>query len=261
MRKSEPNSLPAKPDTQPGHECAGSAPQPPTATPCDLSSVSGIDSPADIARRTAFNLLESYGIDVWFRISREMSGFSVQADGVDRQFMQAYTDLVSVGEDPLIRHCLGTGRTFFTGADSLPTYQYLARDERSFVADAADATGASIGISPGDLCGGNVRWNLLSTQWTRADAMEIRETHLHSLLNALQALEAFPPPSLEVLSGREVECLTQIARGERVARIAESLSLSQVTVELHLRNARAKLKARTRDQAVALAVQAGLITI
>jgi DNA-binding CsgD family transcriptional regulator len=63
------------------------------------------------------------------------------------------------------------------------------------------------------------------------------------------------------LSARERECLQGLARGERISRIAVRLGVADVTVEMHVKNARAKLGAATRDQAIARAVAAGLIVI
>lgn len=56
------------------------------------------------------------------------------------------------------------------------------------------------------------------------------------------------------LSPRERDCMIHLARGLRTARIAERLGLSEATVEMHLRNARRKLRAATAAQAVARAL-------
>ncbi len=64
--------------------------------------------------------------------------------------------------------------------------------------------------------------------------------------------EALTPPELRVL--------IQVARGSNNPRIAADLFLSQCTVETHLRRLRAKLGARDRSHAVALAYQSGLFT-
>lgn len=63
------------------------------------------------------------------------------------------------------------------------------------------------------------------------------------------------------LSVREVECLTLLANGLRSDRIAYTLGLARGTVAFHIRNARMKLRARTREQAVALALVWRLISI
>jgi len=62
-------------------------------------------------------------------------------------------------------------------------------------------------------------------------------------------------------SRREREILGLLARGSTDAQIAEVLELSPATVQTHVRNAKAKLGARTRAQAVALALVGGLIEL
>jgi DNA-binding CsgD family transcriptional regulator len=67
---------------------------------------------------------------------------------------------------------------------------------------------------------------------------------------------SLPRPKLTV---RERECLIWLASGLRYDRIAERLGISLATVELHVANARRKLGARTREQAVAIAVALRLL--
>jgi DNA-binding NarL/FixJ family response regulator len=52
------------------------------------------------------------------------------------------------------------------------------------------------------------------------------------------------------LSNREIEILTLVARGKTSAQIAGMLSLAKRTVDFHLDNARNKLGAETRTEAV-----------
>ena len=63
------------------------------------------------------------------------------------------------------------------------------------------------------------------------------------------------------LTQRELQCLEALARGLSNNGIAKQLQISLPTVALHLCNARRKLGARTREQAVALAVKRGLVSI
>lgn len=63
------------------------------------------------------------------------------------------------------------------------------------------------------------------------------------------------------LSGREKQCLEEIARGKRVQGIAERLEIAPVTVEMHLRNVRLKLGASTNPEAVAKAITLGVIDV
>jgi PAS domain S-box-containing protein len=60
-------------------------------------------------------------------------------------------------------------------------------------------------------------------------------------------------------SARELEVLTLLAGGATDPQIAKELDLSPATVQTHVRNAKAKLGARTRAQAVALVLERGLI--
>lgn len=62
------------------------------------------------------------------------------------------------------------------------------------------------------------------------------------------------------LSPREREVLLRLAQGLRNDRIAERMGISLPTVELHMRNARRKLSAATREQALARAIMLGLLT-
>jgi DNA-binding NarL/FixJ family response regulator len=68
-------------------------------------------------------------------------------------------------------------------------------------------------------------------------------------------------PGTRTPSRREREVLAHLARGSTDAQIAEVLELSPATVQTHVRNAKGKLGARTRAQAVALALVGGLIQL
>jgi len=66
-------------------------------------------------------------------------------------------------------------------------------------------------------------------------------------------------PAARPPTTREREILALLASGSTDTQIASALDLSPATVQTHVRNAKAKLGARTRAQAVALAIQRGLI--
>lgn len=61
------------------------------------------------------------------------------------------------------------------------------------------------------------------------------------------------------LSPRERECLTYLAGGLRPSEIADRLRISEKTLETYVRGAKTKLKASTRDSAVAKAMLFKLI--
>lgn len=63
----------------------------------------------------------------------------------------------------------------------------------------------------------------------------------------------------QALTAREMECLTALTEGLTSEGIARRLSISVPTVTMHLTNARRKLHAATREQAVAIALRTGLV--
>src|SRR3974377_330719 len=66
-------------------------------------------------------------------------------------------------------------------------------------------------------------------------------------------------PKLVDLNDREVEALTWVARGKTSAEIAQILGLSKRTIDFHIDNARSKLGAATRTEAVIKAADGGPI--
>jgi DNA-binding NarL/FixJ family response regulator len=67
------------------------------------------------------------------------------------------------------------------------------------------------------------------------------------------------PPKPTKLNDREIKVLDLVARGKTSAEIASKLCLSKRTVDFHIDNARNKLRAATRTEAVVKAAHAGLI--
>ena len=79
----------------------------------------------------------------------------------------------------------------------------------------------------------------------------------HLRLNTL--FGSRPREAQPALSVREREVLLWLAKGLRVDAIADKMHVKPVTVTLHIQKARRKLGARTRDQALSLAIMKGLI--
>ena len=70
---------------------------------------------------------------------------------------------------------------------------------------------------------------------------------------------AGPPNAEEALSEREREIVHLVALGRSSPEIGDELHISKNTVRTHVRNAMAKLNARSRPQLVAVALGHGLI--
>lgn len=69
-----------------------------------------------------------------------------------------------------------------------------------------------------------------------------------------------PPESLhEVLSRREIEVMTLLARGLSNAEIAQALVISEATAKTHIGHILAKLNLRDRAQAIVLAYESRLV--
>lgn len=69
------------------------------------------------------------------------------------------------------------------------------------------------------------------------------------------------PCQIAALSPRERQCLSLLARGLRYEAIAKTLGTDARTVEKQVASARKKLKAATREQAVAIAIRHGLLLV
>lgn len=67
------------------------------------------------------------------------------------------------------------------------------------------------------------------------------------------------PPAVEKLTPRGLECLQWVAAGKTDFEIGMIIGVSQVTVKFHIEQARARLGAATRAQAVAIIALAGLL--
>lgn len=69
------------------------------------------------------------------------------------------------------------------------------------------------------------------------------------------------PLLYDFLSAREQDVLSCLAKGMHNSEVAHHLDISEVTVRLHTTNARKRMGAATRAQAVALALSRGLIKL
>ncbi len=87
--------------------------------------------------------------------------------------------------------------------------------------------------------------------------LHIASLYLHNKLSNMNDSSIHAP----VLSPRERDCLALLAQGLQTSQIADRLVLADATVSEYICNARVKLNARTRSEAVARAVQLGCIKL
>ncbi|WP_114389735.1 helix-turn-helix transcriptional regulator [Notoacmeibacter marinus] len=127
--------------------------------------------------------------------------------------------------DPFFRHSCSQLAVTSTGQDYFDEHPYLDRQERQFILTAGE-TGMTAGL-----------------------ALPVRLAGPGGVGGA------------DPLTPRETEMLRWAASGLRTKEIAERMNVSAATVEFHGRNARQKLDAKTREQAVAIALTRGLIAM
>ena len=63
------------------------------------------------------------------------------------------------------------------------------------------------------------------------------------------------------LSRREAECIEALCRGMTNREIAEALGIALPTVEMHIKRARERVGARTREHAIAISIVEKLIDV
>ena len=183
----------------------------------------------------------------------------------DGDWLRDYAHAIVSGHDPFPAYCLTRAAPIRTGIAHLDRYPYLSPPERATVREASERTGMTAGVSLTMQVERNGRgqgWNLLTDLdaegfealfRSHGQAIGLAAHMIHGRLAADQTPQA---PVLSALTGRERDCLRFVADGLRTAELAHRLGVSEGTVEYHLRNARRKLGARTRDHAVALALRA-----
>ncbi|MCB2051976.1 MAG: LuxR family transcriptional regulator [Novosphingobium sp.] len=212
--------------------------------------------------------LERRGFDrlvyVWAR-PKGISVFSTFSES----WLSRYTEQNYDRCDPFFRYCCATTATIRTGADYLPDYDYLLPAERRVIEEAGEA-GARAGFSvigstnatrmPGgfNLCSTMGRKQVEKITAEQGDTLRLVSLYAFEKMKMLPGSESARPKNL---TRREKECLLWAASGLRNAAIADKLRISEATVEFHMQNAREKLSARTRDQAVAIALSNGLIAL
>src|ERR1700735_5805314 len=92
---------------------------------------------------------------------------------------------------------------------------------------------------------------------THAIDFEVLDNIITARLAGVARTELWP--KLVALNDREVEVLTWVARGKTSAEIAQIVGLTKRTIDFHIDNARTKLGAATRTEAVIKANSGRLI--
>lgn len=231
------------------------------------SVIKAADSDAVWASACAF--FESFGFDgVMYGVRSVQHNSKLRETRVSRSltaWREAYFRAGDDQRDPLFTYDPIVPPSFLTGVEFLPDYKYLQKEEIAVIHRAADfglVSGLAMKMpnpSPAIASG----WNFVSGI-RRKEMLKIHRDS-SSLLGicatlADREMQQKPPTGANLrLTRREVECLSWLAAGLRTEQISDRMGIKPVTVDLHIRNARKRLGARTREQALAIALHQGLI--
>ncbi len=210
---------------------------------------------------------KSFGFDRIIYIDLELGEVDILTSfpqyWLDHYIDQNYQDI-----DPFFMVCCKNFTSMGTGIEYLKKYDFLDEVEKKLIKEASEAgmqSGFSIVFNPlTDIGAGG--WNigsslsLLEVQKIKAENFET--LHLASFY-AREAIKSIRKKSkiLPNLSNREKECLLWLTTGLRTKEIAYRLNLKPVSVELYINNAKKKMGANTREQAIAKAITQNLIQL
>lgn len=196
--------------------------------------------------------------------------------GVTRSTLPAwwtdhYLSEKQIADDPLLRHC-ESFEPRLTGIEYLDLYPTMPKPARQRLLDMNEA-GLSSGFTSPVRLGSNRRcggWTFGSHLPRRrfdklfdevALPVRLMGFYAHERLDAFASRPDAESTTSGRLSGRERTCLTLLAKGSRTAQIADEIGIAPITVEFHLKNARRKLGAATREEALARALVEGDIVL
>ncbi len=180
------------------------------------------------------------------------------------EWVAHYQDRGYAEIDPFLSLCCATFHPISTGVAYADLHKGLTAAQRRLI-DEASEFGINAGFSATVRLQGKrgvAGWNIGSSLSRREvdslrshheAVLRLAANHAHAALERTQRFNAAP------LSHREVQCLRFLAQGYRTKDIARALDLSSAAVELYLRNARRKLGAATREQAVAMFTAQGIV--
>ncbi|MCD8522164.1 MAG: LuxR family transcriptional regulator [Saccharospirillaceae bacterium] len=216
-----------------------------------------------------FQTFSDEGFDRIIHLSGDTRRIQIVSN-FDASWNEYYIEKGFMERDPFLRYCTTSYRTVRTGIDHVREHPYLNDAEIQVIEEASECgfrSGFSSTLQRFD--GNQVNaWNIGS----HLNAAEVTDI-LQEKLPYLQMISYYgslfaanlhhPNPVVDVadlLTARERRCLELSACGLRTRDIAELLKRSEATIEFHLRNAREKLGARTREHAIYLAMKLNLIS-
>lgn len=189
--------------------------------------------------------------------------------GLPEEFRQKYRQGGLVEQDPFLLFCCHTLCAKKVSTENLSDYAGASPGHQAFLDFAADS-GARNGLGiPVRTVGSEPfgGWLFTSEEKDRSfdllDAEFSTQAHLAGVLahERIVAICSGNTAKRFGLSKRERECLHWLGAGLRTAAIAEKIGISPSAVNLYVSNSKRKMQAKTREQAIALAIMAGEIQL
>lgn len=167
-------------------------------------------------------------------------------------FLEVYEAEGFARDDPFLTYCLLSKDSIRTRIAYVDNYTYLPERSVALIETAAEHgfnAGTSVAL-PGSRSAGPEGWNLDSSL-TRREVEQIWRCRGPEVRLALHALSGLLSSDCAELTAREEAILGLLVAGRRTKQIAADLGIAAVTVDFHIKNARRKLGAATREAAIA----------
>lgn len=186
--------------------------------------------------------------------------------GYPDKWMENYLSAGYIHLDPVVEYC-------FTSNKSMPLHwqdNIFDTPERKEFMEDARAHGLSSGVSVPIRTTNEVAVFSVANPFDNKDAYEysahkagamyVMSSYLHEAIRNLVYSQELAEMESPKLTTKEIECLTWWGSGKTVDEIGIILAISSRTARFHLDNAKKKLGANTKSQAIARASRLGLIS-
>lgn len=175
-------------------------------------------------------------------------------------WLQRYIERDYVFVDPVIRR-IQSNLSPFDWADAEPDPEHEEEARRVMAEGREFGLGAGFAVPlitlEGDIAAVSLGGERMEIP-PKAEGM-ISLISTYAMGRAIQLRAKATPKPKEPLTSREIECIRWAAAGKSEWEIGAILGISEHTAERHLLNAKNKLRAVNRVQAVAEAIRAGII--
>lgn len=191
--------------------------------------------------------------------------------GMDERWLEQYAAESYLHHDILIERALADQDPGFVVGGGMRRDEARSELEYEFINGLADYDyNFVLGMKFGNRQEGQMVGCSFSTE-TRMQ--EITQSHIENMrllsavivsnieLNFKQDAPGVIKFHESLLSPRELDVISYLAKGLRNDQIADKLNVAEITVRKHLTSARVKLKASTREQAIVTAMKFGLLHI